>query len=480
MSKVIKSPFRASLIFSLLTFLQPGINFLLLPIYLRYLSPAEYGVYALMVSFSTLTATLAALRIQDAMIPLFFHYHHNPERLEHFLANLLQATLLLNLLFLAAALLLGPLLFPLLFQNEQTLSFYPFGLLAVLIGILNTISAPYTIFLKNGKRIQRYALLHIALVAANVIAQLSLIVGLQRGELGALEARLAGPALLAILVLYLNRKLLWRPLKAYYLRRAFRFSLPMVPYSVVLWSTAFFDRLLFERTFTLDMLGTYSFLLTLTTLVTMASHAFFNGVQPYLFEELSHKEGARPAKVKGLAGLYFSGPFLAAAFILLIAGHLHWLTDRSGYLAVREYISWGVLVFLLESIALFFRGLLIQALQPRALSIVSTAGALLLFGLYAWLIPRLGIWGALGAAVVYQLILVLGFGLWKRSTKQDRKEFMAILMLPLSLIGLLLLPELLYQWGPLGNMSRAWAQFALLSLPILWQQRDNLAKLWPR
>ncbi len=465
--RVSHSPLRTSLLFTGLTFVQPAVNFLLLPLYLAYLTPSEYGLYALMVTVSVLAHHLAALRVQDAMGPLYFRFGRQPGEQRVFLDGLLQATLVLNVLFLMVALGVGPWIFASLFSDGGAPDFFPYGVLAVLIGVLNSISGPYLGFVKNGRQVRRFAALHLGLVAANVGAQLSLIVVLQRGALGALEARLAGPALLALVALAVSARGLLRRPDWEHLRAAFRFSLPLLPFAAVVWVAAFADRVWIERSFDLTTLGTYSLLLALVTMVTMASHASWNGIQPFLFEELSAKGGPSTRRLQQLARTYFSIPFLVGGALAAGAPLLHALTDEPGYLAVLTFATAGIAVYLTESVSIFLRGLLTHALKPAIISIATTISVAIQFGSYIILIPHFGINGALAGILAGQLILIAILLISLRTKAPQALPSLKILAPPLILIPLFLLPKLMGHFGWIANLWTGILQFSCIFLPIL-------------
>ena len=57
--------------------ISAGINFLTLPIFTRYLSPADYGIVALFLMFGQVSAGLVSLGLQSASYRYYFKYKDN-------------------------------------------------------------------------------------------------------------------------------------------------------------------------------------------------------------------------------------------------------------------------------------------------------------------------------------------------------------------------------------------------------------------
>ncbi|MEO6539258.1 MAG: hypothetical protein ABIT07_12060, partial [Ferruginibacter sp.] len=74
--KILRSnTLMVSLLSSLPVIILPAINFLLLPLYLKLLHPADFAVYNLLSNLSGLFAILIGLKIGNAILPYFNEYN---------------------------------------------------------------------------------------------------------------------------------------------------------------------------------------------------------------------------------------------------------------------------------------------------------------------------------------------------------------------------------------------------------------------
>ncbi len=113
-----------SLIYSVLTFLQPLSSFILLPLYLNRLQPEEYAVFVLMTNFSAFISLVSALGIGSSVINFYFNYHKNPIELKKYISGIINFSIICNIVFFIIVLVVGPFCFQYFF-NSSKISFYP-------------------------------------------------------------------------------------------------------------------------------------------------------------------------------------------------------------------------------------------------------------------------------------------------------------------------------------------------------------------
>ena len=70
-----KNPFKTALLFGILSVLKSGVSLLLLPIFVNYLSPEDYGVVSLVIIYSTIVAVVGSLGLKSALYTFFFDFN---------------------------------------------------------------------------------------------------------------------------------------------------------------------------------------------------------------------------------------------------------------------------------------------------------------------------------------------------------------------------------------------------------------------
>jgi O-antigen/teichoic acid export membrane protein len=230
------------------------ISFFLLPIYVRYLSPADYGVLALLLTVEVAAKVIFRWGIDASFMRLYFDCPDVPAR------QLLASTQFFfltaaNGALLAIALVLSPAIGPYLFRTNQ----YDWTLRLVLINTFVTCFyfLPYHVMRIEG-RTSTYITLGFLRSAAVLLARLLLVVVLGRGVHGVVLADLVVTVLFTVTLLPWLARLIRPVFSRQLLRESLRFGLPRLPHGVAHQLIAVSDRYVLGRFVSLHELGLYS------------------------------------------------------------------------------------------------------------------------------------------------------------------------------------------------------------------------------
>jgi O-antigen/teichoic acid export membrane protein len=252
----ISSIFREGKWFAIAGFLAKLVGFLLLPIYLKYLSPEEYGVFTNLDQISQFVAILMTLNTDKA---IYRFVHHDRLNMEY-QRRLLSSTVLFTLV-------IGILVFILVYMSSYVwmdkymgVSVYPYSfvfLTSALTFSLASIGMAYIKTNLKSKRASTYTLIHNTL---GFSVGLPLVVILGWSSLG----RLIGPmtaniALLVLVLAYLKKnRLLSFEFDGQLLRQQLKFSIPLVFTSAASLITLLADKLLITTLVDVGSSGIYS------------------------------------------------------------------------------------------------------------------------------------------------------------------------------------------------------------------------------
>ncbi|MDD4940271.1 MAG: oligosaccharide flippase family protein, partial [Candidatus Omnitrophica bacterium] len=75
---------KNSTIYTFSNVVTKAINFLLLPLYTRFLSPHDYGIFAVVSSIGVFLSIFLLLALDGAMCRFYFEYRNEPEKLKEF------------------------------------------------------------------------------------------------------------------------------------------------------------------------------------------------------------------------------------------------------------------------------------------------------------------------------------------------------------------------------------------------------------
>jgi O-antigen/teichoic acid export membrane protein len=415
-------------------------SFLLLPVYVRYLTPEDYGVIGLLLSVEVVAKILFRWGVDASFMRLYYDCEDEPAR-QRLASTIFFFLLAVNGAGLATFLLAAPRLATWLFGTAAHT-----GLLRLVLVntfIVGFYFLPFHVLRIEG-RSTRFVGLTIARSVATLVLRLVLVIGLDLGVLGVVLAdvivTLAFTALLAPWFVPLLRPVV----SGAVLREALRFGLPRIPHGVAHQIVAVADRYVLAHFVPLREIGLYSIGASFGLALKLFLSAFEYAWAPFYFATMRDPDARRVFSLVTTYGL--------AVLVLLVAGLSAVATDvvrlmtRPEFYPAARVVPWigmGVLfqgVYLLTSIGLNITKQ--TALYPVATA--AAAGASVAANLV--LVPRFGAVGAAWSnAAAYAVLAGVAMRLSQRHYP-IRYEWDRILRIGLSgagawLTAVILVPE---------------------------------------
>ncbi len=380
------------------------VNFLLLPLYVRYLTPGDYGVLGLLGSVEVVAKIFFRWGL-DGSFMRFFYDCADARARQRLASTIFFFLLALNGLLLGASLLLSPVLARHLFGGTGSL-------LPLQLVLLNTFAIGFTFFpfhlLRMEKRSVEFSALTLARSISTVALRIALIVGMGRGVLGVVVADVVVTAALMLVLLRWFAPLIRPVFSRAVLRESLAFGLPRVPHAAAQQIMAVGDKFILTLFRPLTDIGVYSIGVSFGLTQKLFLSAFEYAWAPFYYANAREADGARvfsAVTTYGVAVLAWMTAGLSAIGADLLAA-----MTQPQYVAAADVITWtavGVLfqgIYLLTSIGLNIT----KRTQFYPAATIVSAGANV--GLNFLLIPRYGIHGAAWAnAAAYALQAGLAF-----------------------------------------------------------------------
>ena len=389
---------RGSLLVTLANLLPRVGAFLLLPVYTRFLSTADFGI----VSLAGSTALLLSIAYRLGLDAALLRMHHELGSVD--LRSLYITVVALSLACAATVTVVAALVAPVLLDPGSADSLVPVVLLALAIGAINTFQYVPSVWFRATDQTGRYLLLALAAFSAVVAVSVVLVVIVRLGAVGSLAGQLAGALVMAasaLAILWGQRP--WRLSRAL-ARRALDFGLPLLPHSLAGWLLSVSDRWLLGLLLGLALadalaaIGVYSLGYQLGYAVGLAAISFNAAWLPFLY-----RVGDRP----GGAGILRESTTLAVAGFLALAAAVAILApDLVGVIAPSEWSAaadvTAVVAFASAANAagLMFASGIDLARATRIMPLLTLVAAGLNIACNVLLIPRIGIMGAAWATLV--------------------------------------------------------------------------------
>jgi O-antigen/teichoic acid export membrane protein len=394
-----------SVAYALASAVGPITGVLLLPIYTRYLAPADFGLIAMFEILTLIFTTVFSLGL-TAMIPFYYVDHQPGQSRRRGIGAVIVAVTMLNLVLVALVTMAGERPVRLLLPSVP---FWPF----VPILALTALFEPYWIVAGSIYQIQeqasRYARWSTARLFLSIGLKVWFVVVLAQGVYGFVTSSLIA----AIVMAAAAAPLLWREMEPAWdpaeIRRAFAVGGPTVPNNLFSYGFRVLDRVILERFVGLGEIGLYYFAVRLADIMRLASDVFINAWRPVFFKEAAHRDFVDvtvPAVIRlgtiamiggGLAVALFSRELLAMLSTPAYAGAAKFVPLLAAAMVVKGVYSFPYL-------AVWYRKKTIWVPMLTAVTMVFSIAANLA------LTPIWGAWGA--AAVQFVSYLVLFALMW--------------------------------------------------------------------
>lgn len=375
-----------------------------LPLYSRYLSPDDYGVLALIQTFSVFLPVLLSLQLHTSLDRFFFEYREGP--LREFITTLLVTVLIFSscslALLLAFADPLVAFLFPSLAGTERSLFVY-----TLFTGYFNLLASfPITLMKVREKAAQfvGISMAHLAIATAITVVE---VIVLDRGCKGFVESMLIASVLAFVVFMIPNLGFLKPKLDFSLLVEPIRFSLPIIPHSLSAYVFMFSDRYILEKFIPIAAIGLYAFADKLAFVVRLMVTKINESVMPH-FMSIAMKEPQKAAV--SVARLGEKTHFLLC-LLVIITGTFSWEAFRL-FFDERYQSAWYM--FPLLSSAFIFRNLyqlascgLFLKKKTGIVALATAAAAATNIGVNLLLIPSLGVVAAIYSTIAAHAITYL-------------------------------------------------------------------------
>jgi O-antigen/teichoic acid export membrane protein len=364
------------------------VSFLLVPIYVRYLSPADYGILGLLGAIEAGTKLLFRWGL-DGSFMRFWYDCPDQEGRQRLASTIFFFLLAVNAVLLGLSLVLAPFL-------SMRLLGAPGYTLALQLVLLNTCAIGFTFLpfhvLRIEQRTRDFSAITFARSAATLVLRITLVLGLHLGIWGVViaDVLVTCAVILWMLRLFapLIRPMFSRPL----LRQTLAFGLPRLPHALAQSIMAVGDRFILSRFATLAEIGVYSMSVSFGLVPKLFLSAFETAWAPFYYATARETDGLRT--LAGVTTYAFAVLALLTAGLAATGADLLALVVGPDYAAGAGVVAWtavGVFiqgVYLLTSIGLNVSG------RTQYYPVSTFAGAACNVGLNFVLIPRFGIVGA--------------------------------------------------------------------------------------
>ena len=303
----------------------------LMPVYTNILTREEYGAMAMLVSTKGIIDLISNLNIHAGIARDY--YEKDIDR------RTLVSTGFWSILSLSCSILCIMLLTR-KFWTESILNLHGYDLcfIFVLLSIpAGSLMSYFSILTRFKKKPQLYFIGTIINLAISLSIAIYTVVVLRIGIIGIFIGTLAAEIFSICFYGYINKEYLSFKFKWEYLKRALKFSVPLLPAILSWWIDSSFGQILIGRFLSLSELGTYSLALQLASVFSLIGTALNNVWSPYLYE--NYRKSSFYNDVKKLFIALVSILCLISCTLSLLSKEIILLLSNANYISASSYLT---------------------------------------------------------------------------------------------------------------------------------------------
>lgn len=394
---------RDSGIYALSAVMSRGVAIVLVPLYTRFLQPAEYGALDLLTVFATVANYLVALEISQGLARVYSDAGTS-ERRRAYVSSAMWFAVAAYALFIAVALPNSAAIAGLLLDSRG----WHHAVQAMILAVgANGVFFLLQDLLRWQLQPLRHAAASITYTAVSTAVGIYLVVYASGGVSGILYGQVAGAAAGIAAAWAGGAAAEWAV--AFGRERwleMLKYSAPQVISSVAAYFSLYMDRLLIKELMTLDDVGVYGVGARVASVVALLMMGFQAGLIPIVFRHYS--EPGAPDQMARVLRYFLALALPALLALSAFSSELVWIFTTPRYYGAAPVIPLLATAVLLASMFIFVPGIFI-ARRTGLVALINIGMVALNLSLSLVLIPRLGTVGAAAATLTASLAAFLAY-----------------------------------------------------------------------
>ncbi len=385
-----KRLFSNTLIFAIGTFSSKLLSFFLTRLYTEVLTQGQYGITDMLQQSGNLLFPLITLGITNAVVR--FGLDKGVRKSDVFTTGLVSILLGIVVLLLAAPL-LG--FIPLITDYVWLLCIFVFT---------SSLRALCAQFVRAQNRVKLFAVDGILSTLTTIGFNILFLVVFEFGIVGYMFSIICSDILSVIFLMFtakLHRYVNFKSLDFAVLRSMLKYSIPLIPNTVLWWITNVSDRYIVSWVWDESYTGLYAAAYKIPSLVILVSGIFMDAWQ---ISAITEEEGRNRFYTK-ITSLYSAFLFVLASGVILVTRFVPHILFAAEYYEAWRYIPLLTITVVFTCLVNFLGS--IYMVEKKSIRSLLTAmlSAVINIGLNLWWIPLYGVNGAAAATLVCYLVV---------------------------------------------------------------------------
>jgi O-antigen/teichoic acid export membrane protein len=417
--------------------LRSSLSFLLLPIYTRLLSPADYAILGVMSPIFALLSALMALGLPAALVRFYFDYQDDPATLRRYIGTITIFGVSSGLLGSLLLTLLGPTIFGWLLPNTP---FHPFVLITIWNAGITVVSVLALQLFRARQQAQYFISFSLVDFGLTTVLIILFVVALGLGVLGSLWGQLLAAVVMAAPALWVLARASKLTFSWPLLRTSLRFSLPLLPFILGTWALNVSDRIVLDGLVSREALGLYTLGYQFGILLNLIAMALNNAWQPFFYQNASDRKN--DAMIGSFITYQVALMVMLALAVALLSPELIRIIAAPAYWSAAAIVPWIAAGYVARYLYFFPVNSLLFRKRTGWVAALTILAAALNIGLNVWLAPRFGIMAAaVNTLVAFVVLFIMAYVVGQRvfPVQYQWGRLLLLFGLALALFGISLL-----------------------------------------
>lgn len=476
--RISKNFLKSSLIYTLAGALPMASAIILLPFYVGYLSTSDFGALSIYFAFSLFIQILTTYSFDTSLYIHFHEYKNDKAKLSSFTSSAFILMLCIGLCVGLTFTVSGDMVFRNIFP-DKSISFHPYGLMAALTGILQSLFKVHSNLLQSREKPDIYFWSNV--LSFSLIAGFT-IIGLQmypNSLIGPVGGRLVAAFISGLWAL----TRIFREFGIHFnyplLRTSFSFNFYTFVYQLLQWVINYFDRIIMLFFLSLGQVGVYDFAMKCLLIIEFILNGLHNSFYPKVVSTImaqQHK-GSSPEINRYYHGFTSVNLLLICLCVLTFPWAVDTFVEKPGYKESIQYIPYIALIYIFRAMRLFYSvpyGILKYTKPLPVIYLVISAIKIFLILL---LIKRFGVSGVIAASLICAMIEILLLYYNLREKFHFQYNIFKIVIIPVVIFIMIIILEPLFG-DTVPNMIHLFYLFTCVVL-LGWVYRNEIKLIDP-
>jgi O-antigen/teichoic acid export membrane protein len=393
---------KSSAIYTLAGALPMASAFILMPFYMVFLSKEVFGVLGLYLAVSLLVQILTVYSFDTSIYIHYHDYKNDHKKLSTFVSSAFIFMMLIGVSVGVIFTIAGELIFDLVFADKPV-SFYPFGLLAVITGVFQGLFKVYVSLLQSKEEPGAFMMSNLVLFGMIAALTISGLYFYPDSLVGPVGGRVVAGAVMIIWVLVKVYRQFGFHFDYPLLRSTFGFNHYAFIYQVQQWIINYADRfIMLFAALSLASIGIYDFALKCLVVIEVLMNGLHSSFYPKVVGAITAQSDKKSTPE---LNRYYHGltavVMLCIATGILVLPFVVWILDKNDeYSGAIQYFPYIAIIYILRAMRLYFAMPYGVLKYTKPLPVVYSFITLLKIGLMVLLVQQYQIFGLVIAALV--------------------------------------------------------------------------------